>query len=170
MVGWRPMNRRAAVRAALLVAAAATVHLGFGVPARRDRDEARQQYAREREERERLRVRVAELERRTAASAQASGRDPAAAARALRAALLRATDGLAVGNVQIAAAAGEPGGVAARGRLAATGRLADVLLVTGRLARPASGVLIERVRLGETGATSGEVRLEVEGFSGRDGS
>jgi hypothetical protein len=164
------MSRRAVARAVLLLAAAAAVHLGLGAPARRERDQARQQYARERAERARLRVRVAELERRAAALKQAPAADPAAAARELRGALLHATDGLAVGSVQIAATPGKARGVAASGRLAATGRMADVLLVTERLARPASGVLLERVRLAETGASSGEVRLEVEGFSVRGGS
>lgn len=165
------MSRRATLRAGLLIAAAAAVHFGLGVPALRDRDEARRQYAREREERERLRVRVAELERRTAALERAPAGDPAAAARALRAALLRATDGVAVGSVRIAATSGGTGGaIAAHGHLGATGRLADVLVVAGRLVRPASGVLLERVRLAETGPTSGEVRLEVEGFSVRGGS
>lgn len=164
------MSRRAAAVTVLLFAIAGAIHLGLGLPARRDRDEAREQYARGREERERLRARVAELERRGAAAEPAPAVDPSAAARALRASLLRATEGLSVGSVQIAAAPGERGEVAARGRLAVTGRLADVLLVTGRLARPASGVLLERVRLAETGAASGEVRLEVEGWSARDAS
>jgi hypothetical protein len=164
------MSRRGVARAVLLLAAAAAVHLGLGVPARRERDEAWRQYAREREQREQIRVRVAELERRAAVSKQNPAGDAAAAARELRRAFLRATDGLAVGSVQIAASPGEARGVAARGRLAATGRLADVLLVTERLAGPASGVLLERVRLAETGAATGKVRLEVEGFSVRGGS
>jgi hypothetical protein len=164
------MIRRSVSRLALVFAAAAAVHLGLGLPARRDRDEARRQYAREREERERLRLRVAELERRTAGLGRSTAGDAAGAARALRAALLRATDGVAVGGVQIAAGSGGSGAIAAHGRLAATGRLADVLIVAGRLVRPSSGVLLERVRLAEAGANSGKVRLEVEAFGMGAGS
>ena len=158
------MSRSTVAPALLLVAVAAVLQIGLGVPARRDRDEARTAYARGREERERLRARVAELER-SAATESASVADPAAAVRALRASLLRATDGLPVGSIQIAATPGDRRQVAARGRLAVNGPLADALVVTGRLARPTSGVLLERVRLTETRAASGQVRLEVEGFS-----
>jgi hypothetical protein len=157
-------------RAALLLVVAAAIEVGVARPAVRERDLARQQYAHEREERERLRVRVTDLERRAAARDGNSVSDSSAAARALRAALLGGTAGIAVQAVQIASSSAQAaGGVAARGHLAATGRLSDVLQVADRLVRPGSGVLLERVQIVETGK-AGEVRIEVDGFSLQEGS
>ena len=150
------MTRR--VAAALLLLAALGLHLGVAVPARRQRDEARYEFARCRVERERLRAQVARLEPREAAGRAPSG--DAAAARALRLSLLRATEGLPLGAVRIAAEAGPRGAVAARGRLVAEGRQADLLRAAGRLAEASSGVLLERVALLQ--ATGGALRLEVE--------
>ena len=148
--------------AAVLLAVALGLHLGVALPARRQRDEARDGFARGREERERLRAQATRVERRAAAGRAPAG--DAAAARALRLSLLRATEGLALGAVRISAEAGR-GGVAARGRLVAEGRQADLLRAAGRLAEPSSGVLLERVGLAE--APGGDVRLEVEAFSVR---
>lgn len=152
------MIRRAT--GALLLLAAAGLWLAVGVPARRARDLARAEYARAREERERVRAQAAALERRGTA-----GRTPeagAAAARAMRASLLRATQGLRVGAVRIAVSAGQ-GRVAARGRLGAQGRMADVLSLVERLVGPASGVLVERVELGSSRAEEGSVlRLDLD--------
>lgn len=157
------MSRR--VAAALLLVAALGVHLGVALPARRQRDEARDAFARGREERERLRGQAARLERRAAAGRAPAG--DAAAARALRLSLLRATEGLPLGAVRISVDVGR-GSVAARGRLAAEGRQADLLRAAGRLAEPSSGVLLERVALAET--PGGGVRIEVEAFSTRGDS
>jgi hypothetical protein len=151
------------VAPALLLAAALGLHLGVTLPARRLRDEARDEFARGREERERLRAQTARLERRAAAGRAPAG--DAAAARALRRCLLRATEGLPLGAVSIGVEAGR-GGVAARGRLAAQGGQTDLLHAAGRLAEPSSGVLLERVALVE--APGGETRIEVEAFSIRD--
>jgi hypothetical protein len=103
-------------------------------------------------------------ERRAAATVRAPAGD-AAAARALRQSLLGATEGLALGSLRIEAEAGRRGGVAARGRLAAEGRQADLLHAAGRLAEPSSGVVVERLRLAE--ARAGAVRLELEAISVR---
>ena len=151
--------------AAVILVAALGLHLGVTLPARRQRDEARDEFARGREERERLRAQATRLERRATAGRAPAG--DAAAARALRLSLLRATEGLSLGAVHIGAEAGR-GGVAARGRLVAEGRQADVLRAAGRLADPSSGVLLERVALLET--RGGEVRIEVEAFSTRGDS
>jgi hypothetical protein len=149
--------------AALLVVAALGLHLGVAVPARRERDEAWQEFARARQERERLRVQAARLERRATAGRAPAG--DAAAARALRLSLLRAVEGLPLRGVRIGAEAGPRGAVAARGRLAAEGRQADLLRATGRLAEASSGVLLERVAFRQT--QGGALRLEVEAFSVR---
>ena len=55
------MTRRLA--AALLLLAALGLHLGLAAPARRQRDEAREEFARQREEREGLRAQAARLQR-----------------------------------------------------------------------------------------------------------
>ncbi len=153
------MTRR--VAAALLLLAALGLHLGVAVPARRQRDQARDEYGRGREEREKLRAQAARIERRAAAGRAPSG--DAAAARALRLSLLRAAEGLPLGAVRIVAEAGRRGPVAARGRLAAEGRQADLLRAAGRLAESSSGVLLERVALLQ--ASGGQLRLEVEAFT-----
>jgi hypothetical protein len=151
--------------AAVLLLAALGLHFGVALPARRQRDEAREGFARGREEREKLRAQTVRLERRAAAARAPVG--DAAAARALRLSLLRAIEGLPLGGVHISAEAVR-GPVAARGSLAAVGRQADVLRAAGRLADPSSGVLLERVGLVET--AGGGVRVEVEAFSTRGDS
>jgi hypothetical protein len=153
------------VAAALLVVAALGLHFGATLPARRQRDEARDAFARAREQRERLRAEAARLERWAAAGRAPAGE--AAAARALRLSLLRAIEGLPLGGVRIAAMSGRHS-VAARGTLVAEGRQADVLRAAGRLADPSSGVRLERVSLVE--APGGAVRLELDAFSVREES
>jgi hypothetical protein len=158
---------RRLVGAALLIAAAG-VWLGLAVPAQRERDLARSEYARAREDRERVRAQAVVAERRGAA-----GRTPqagAATARALRASLLEATRGLPVGAVRLSAASA-PGRVAAHGRLSAEGRMADVVSLAERLAGPDSGVLVERVDLAAARGEIGPgVRLDIEVSSVRAGS
>jgi hypothetical protein len=160
---WPPRRRKLFLAASLLLAALA-VHFGVGAPARRARDDAREGFARAREARESLRAQAARLKRRALATARAPAGD-AAATRALRLALLEATEGLSLGSVRIGAEAGQRGTVAARGRLVAEGRQADLLRAAGRLAEPSSGVVVERVRLAESRAG---LRLEIEAFSVRD--
>ena len=156
------MTRRWA--AVLFVLVSLGLHLAVAAPARRQRDEARDEFGRLRGERERLRVQAAQLERRAAAVARAP-LGGAAAARALRASLLRATAGLPLGAVRIGAQAGQRGTVAARGRLAAEGRQTDLLRAAGRLAEASSGVVLEKVVIFEV--RGGELCLEVEAFSER---
>ena len=155
------MKRR--VAAALVVVGALGLHLGVTRPARRERDQAREEFARAREQRERLRVQAVRLERRAAAGRAPAGE--AAAARALRLSLLRAIDGLPVGGVRVAAEPGHGAAVAARGTLVAEGCQADLLRAASRLADPSSGVRVERVSLAT--ARGGDVRLEVEAYSVR---
>jgi hypothetical protein len=151
------------VAAALLALVAAGLHVGVTRPAGRQRDEARDAFARGREERERLRAESLRLERRSATGKAPAGE--AAAARALRLSLLRATEGLALESVRIGSEPRGGAGIAARGRLVAQGRQADVLRAAGRLADASSGVLLERVTLVQ--ARAGAVRLEAEAFSVR---
>ena len=153
------MTRRLA--AALMLLAALGLHLGLASPARRQRDEAREEFARLREEREGLRAQSARLQRRTASARAPSG--DAEAVRALRLSFLGAVEGLPVTAVRISAEAGRHGVVAARGRLAADGRQVDLLRAAGRLAEASSGVLLENVRFAQ--APGDDLRLELEAFS-----
>ncbi len=135
--------------ALLLLLVAALTWAGVVVPARRERDEARDAYARAREERQGVRARVVALERRASV-----GRTPeagAAAARSLRASLLGATHGLDLEAITIGASSQERGHYAARGQLSAQGATAELLRLCGRLADVRSGLLVERVDLAEVG-------------------
>ncbi len=159
--------RRAAVLVLLLAAIGGWA--GFVAPARRERDRARAEYARSRQERERLRHEVSGEERGRRAVAPG---DAAAAGRALRSALLRATEGLDLEAVEIAAA-GERGGASARGTLSVRGEIATLLRLTERLVEPAGGVRVERVTLGPAAggpAFDGTTRLVLEGTSVESGS
>ena len=159
------MTRRLVGLGLLLVAV--LVQVGLTVPARRARDEAREAFARKREERERLRADVARLERRAFAGRPGAPEGDAAAARALRLSLLGATRGFSIGDVEIVTQPERRGSVAARGRLVGVGTQADVLRVAGRLAEPASGVILARLDLA---VRPGGIRLEAETISVRAGS
>jgi hypothetical protein len=139
----------------------------FAASARRERDAARQQYAAARAERERLRVRLAALGRRTFEDERATAADGASAARALRLAALRATDGLAVSGIEVNVSVAPSSAIAARGRFAAQGPFTDVLRLARRLADPSSGLLLERVSLG---TARGSIRIEADTFILREGS
>ena len=118
--------------------------------------------------RERLRAQAASLERRGAA--RRTPQAGAAAARALRAALLQATRGVPVEGVRISAVAAQ-GRVAARGQLSVEGRMVAVLRLAERLAAPESGLLVDRVDLtAVSGDDSRAIRLEADVSLERSGS
>jgi hypothetical protein len=142
---------------------ALALHLGVTRPARAERDEARAEFSALRVEREALRARTADLARRAAAVEAPAG--AAAAVTALRASLLRATEGLPVTGVRLAAESGARGAVAARGRLTAEGDQEDLLRLADRLAETSSGVLIDSLEIGE--AAGGVLRLEVAAYTER---
>jgi len=147
--------------AAFLLLAALGLHVGLAVPARRQRDAAREEFARRREEREGMRAQAARLQRRSA-SVRAPG-DHAEAARALRLSFLGAVEGLPLRAVRISAEAGRHGVVAARGHVAAEGSQADLLRAAGTLAGASSGVLLENVRFSRV--PGDDLRLEIEAVS-----
>jgi hypothetical protein len=151
----------------LLVASAAVIVAALVPAARRERDAARQQYAAAREERERLRVRLADLGRRTSEEERATAADGVSAARALRLAVLRATDGLAVSGVEVSVSVTPRSAIAARGRFAAEGQFTEVLRLARKLADSSSGLLLGRVSLSEA---RGAVRIEADTFILREGS
>jgi hypothetical protein len=151
----------------ILVAGAAVVFAALVPAARRERDAARQEYAAAREERERLRVRLADLGRRTYEEDRATAADGVSAARALRHAIIRATDGLAVSGVEISVSVTPRSAIAARGHFAAEGHFTEVLRLARRLADSSSGLLLGRVNLG---AARGALRIEADTFILREGA
>jgi hypothetical protein len=152
------VRARAAV-AVLPLAFALALWGVVAVPAQRERDLARTDYARAREERERLRAQVIALEHRASGGRAAPA--GAATARALRASLLAAAGGLPVGAVQLAASMGQ-GHVAARGRLSAVGRTTAVLRLAERLASSGSGLVLERVELTAYADEASGIRVDVD--------
>ena len=153
------MTRRWA--AASLLLAALGLYVGLAAPARRQRDEARAEFARLREEREGLRAQAARLQRQAASMRAPMG--DAQAARALRLSFLEAVAGLPLRAVRISAEAGRHGAVAARGLVAAEGGQADLLRAAGKLAEASSSAFLETVRIAH--APGDSLRLEIVAFS-----
>ena len=153
------MTRR--TLALVLLVAAAVVFVALVLPARRDKSAAQEEYALARAERQHLRVRLADLDRRTSEDQGATAADGAAAVRALRQAALQATSGLPLSGVTVSTSVNPHGAIAARGQLVAEGGFVDTLRLARRLAVPSSGLLLERVSLGQA---RGGVRLEATAF------
>jgi len=147
--------------ASLLFLGAGALYLAVVPPARREREAAEQEHRRVLEEAQRLRVRLASVSRLSREGLEARAADGAAAVGALRAAALRATDGVYVSDVEIAAGANPGGAAAGQCRVKVRGRLADVLRVARRLAGPSSGMLLSSVTLA---AARGDVILEAQAF------
>jgi hypothetical protein len=153
------MTRRSL--ALLVLVVAGVIFVTLVLPAQRGRKAAQEEYAHARAERQRLQVRVAGLDRRTREDQGATAADGAAAVRALRSAVIEATNGLTMNAVSVSTRTSARGAVAARGQVAAEGRFVDALRLTRRLSAPSSGLLLERVSLAEVGA---EVRVEASAF------
>jgi hypothetical protein len=160
-----PMTRR--VLALLLVALAAMVYATLVLPAQQARGAAEAEYARARVDRQRLKVRLASLDRRMREEQGATAADGATAVQALRRASLQATEGLPVSAVEVSTRLETRGMVAARARILAEGRFVDALRFTRRLAAPSSGLLLQSVKLAETGD---RVRVEASVFILRESS
>ena len=155
------MSARVAALALLL--GAGGLCLAVTLPALHERDAAYAEFGRAREQREQLRLQLAASESRRAA-----GRSPqagAAAVRAVRASLLRASSGLGVADVQIAAS-GAGGRRGASGQLSAEGRMAEVVTLADRLTRHDSGVRVERVRFAAGSADSPRMHVDVDCATG----
>ncbi len=154
---------RARVLAAALLLAAAGLWLAITLPALRERDAAYAEFAQARQQREQLRSQLAASEARRAAFR--SPEAGAAAVRAVRASLLRASSGLAVADVQIATSGGggRPG---ASGQLSAEGRMAEVVTLADRLARRDSGVRVEHVHFAASGGGASRMRVDLDCATG----
>jgi type II secretory pathway component PulM len=149
----------------VLLLAAAAGWFGLVIPAHRQCDQARSEFAQARRERERLRTQVAAAERRSGHGP----RDGAEASRALRRSFLEAAQGLPVSVARIAISG--RGRTSVQGSVVVEGRLPDLLRVAERLAEPDRGVRIQRVGLSEPGRVAERpARIEIQGTDARSGS
>jgi len=156
----------ARVLAAALLLGAAGLWLAVTLPALRERDSAYVEFAQVRQQREQLRSQLAASEARSAALR--SPEAGAAAVRAVRASLLRASSGLGVADVQIATS-GSGGRPGASGQLSAEGRMAEVVTLADRLARRDSGVRVEHVHFAASGGGSSRMRVDLDCATGSAG-
>ncbi len=154
------------VLAALLLVASGLLQVGLVVPTRRQAIAAEDEYRRlrdqarkDREELEEAQARAAPRSRAAAILAQVSA--PADETLAdLRAELLETVDGFPVRDVRLEVSP-QPPPVAGRFGLGALGSFRSVVTLAGALARPESGMVLERVAF--RSAPDG-VALEVQGL------
>lgn len=113
---------------------------------------AGEEYRRARDQRRDARARVAELERRAAARARAAAilaaarNAPGGGVREVRRGVVDIVTRAGVSSVRLGVRPGRPP-VSASVSLSAEGPFADVVRLTGELARPGSGLVLDRVRL-----------------------
>jgi hypothetical protein len=113
---------------------------------------AGEEYRRARDERRDARARAAELERRAAARARAAavlaaaGSVPGGGVREVRRGVVDIVTRSRVSSVRLGVRPGRPP-ASASVSLSAEGPFADVVRLTGELARPGSGLVLDRVRL-----------------------
>jgi hypothetical protein len=151
--------------ALLMVLGAAILHLAVARPLTDRAFTHADAFGAARVARQELTVRHAEMQRRSLARARAmaavqgASADPDLTTRAVRQSVARAVEGTKASGVQLAIRPSEAGidvSVVARGNAA------DVLDLTGKLARPEFGVVLERVALARS--DGGKVTVQVKGL------
>jgi hypothetical protein len=153
-------------RAAALVIAGAAVVLYFGVarPLRAQASAYADAFGAARVERHDASARLADLQRRSQARARAvaavkgAAGDPAGTTRAVRRSVAQAVEGSRAAGVHLAI---RPSANGVDVNVTARGAAADVLDLTGQLARPEFGVVLERVSFTRSAR---EIGLQVEGL------
>jgi hypothetical protein len=147
-----------------MAALAAVLYFAMALPMRREAAAAADAFGHARTERREATARAAALERRNQARAQAiaavggAPADAAMAARAVRGSVSRVLAGARVGGVRLAT---HPGPRGVEVSVAARGSADEVLRLTGELARPEIGVVLERVQLSRS---PGAVGVQVVGL------
>jgi hypothetical protein len=146
--------------------AAVLLYGGVAVPLRARADRARDAYAQARRARQQAQVELASLQRREAAWRQAAL--PAAtpedeAAAALRRTVLAALEAGGATNVRLSV---RPSPRGPSVRVSATAPYAAAVRLAADMARPGTGLVLERVRL-QPRADRGRVALEVEALAPR---
>jgi hypothetical protein len=126
------------------------LYVAVAVPAQRQASAAAEEYRRARDEARDVRTRLARLERRDAAHTRAAaaitGATPGETVRAVRRSVVQTLQGAGVSGVRLSVAPGRAP-LAARVRLTASGPFPEVIALTNRIARPETGVVLERIRL-----------------------
>jgi len=151
--------------AASLLVVAVALYAAVAVPMQRQAAAAADEYRRARDEARDIRARLARLERRDAAHARAShaiaADTPGAAVRAVRRSVVQTLQAARVSGVRLGVMAARAP-YTTRVHLTAAASFADAVALTGLLARPETGVVLDRVQLTPRGDG---VALEVEGVT-----
>ena len=136
--------------AAGLVAVGIVLYAAVAVPMRRQAAAAADDYRRARDEARDMRARLARLERRDAAHLRAAsalaGATPAGTVRAVRRSVVQTLQNVRVSGVRLGVTAARSP-YTARVRLTAAGSIPEVVALAGLVARPETGVVLDRVRL-----------------------
>ena len=156
------MSRRWA--ALLIAVVAAVLYFGVARPLRAQASAYADAFGAARVERHDATTRLSALQRRSQARALAvaavkgAADDPAVTTRAVRRSVAQAVEGSRAAGVHLAI---RPSSNGVDVNVSAHGRAADVLDLTGQLARPEFGVVLERVSFTRS---AGEVALQVQGL------
>jgi hypothetical protein len=152
------------VAALVMAGVAGVLYFGVARPLRAQASAYADAFGAARVERRDATLRVADLQRRSQARARAvaavkgAADDPAVTTRAVRRSVAQAVEGSRAGGVHLAI---RPSVKGVDVNVSARGRAADVLDLTGQLARPEFGVVLERVSFTRS---AGEVGLQVQGL------
>jgi hypothetical protein len=151
--------------AAVLVAVGIVLYAAVAVPMRRQAEAAADDYRRARDEARDMRARLARLERRDAAhlrvASALAGATPAGTVRTVRRSVVQTLQNARVSGVRLGVTAARAP-YAARVHLSAVGSFPEVVALAGLVARPDTGVVLERVRLGPRGDG---VTLDLDGVT-----
>jgi len=140
------------VVALVLLVLAAGAYVGVALPTRRAAADLGDDYRRARERRREAAQRLSRIDRRGISRARAAlprpvtGEGPSAALVALRLSVLESVRESGVSRVSLAVSPGRPP-VAASVHLSASGRFDDLVQLSAAVARPGSGIVLDRVRL-----------------------
>ena len=151
--------------AAALVAVGVVIYAAVALPMRRQAQAAADDYRRARDEARDMRARLARLERRDAAHLRAAsalaGTTPAGTVRTVRRSVVQTLQNARVSGVRLGVTAARAP-YAARVHLAASGSFPEVVSLAGLVARPETGVVLERIRFAPRGDG---VALELDGVT-----
>ena len=152
--------------AAALIAGGFALYGAVALPMQRQAAAAADDDRRARDEARDIRLRLARLERRDAAHVRAAAAlegaaSPGETVRAVRRSVVQDLQDAHVSAVRLGVSASRPP-FAARVRLSAEGRFAEVVRLAGMVARAEKGVMLERVRLSPRGDV---VAFELEGIT-----
>jgi hypothetical protein len=136
--------------AGALLAGGVVLYAAVALPMRRQAAAAAEDYRRARDEARDMRGRLARLERRDAAHLRAAaalaGATPAGTVRTVRRSVVQTLQNAKVSGVRLGVTAARPP-YAARVHLSAVGPFPEVIALAGLIARPETGIVLERVRL-----------------------